>query len=40
MTSIIDEFHQRDLVDAAGVTEITIRNRYKGIKETPNIKLT
>jgi transcription initiation factor TFIIB len=24
---------QRDIAEAAGVTEVTIRNRYKGIKE-------
>ena len=24
---------QRDLAEAAGVTEVTIRNRYKGLKE-------
>jgi transcription initiation factor TFIIB len=23
---------QRDLAEAAGVTEVTIRNRYKGLK--------
>jgi transcription initiation factor TFIIB len=24
---------QRDIAESAGVTEVTIRNRYKGIKE-------
>jgi transcription initiation factor TFIIB len=32
---------QRDIAEAAGVTEVTIRNRYKGLKaeETMNLKL-
>ncbi|AFS81374.1 transcription factor TFIIB cyclin-related protein [Candidatus Nitrosopumilus koreensis AR1] len=30
---------QRDLAEAAGVTEVTIRNRYKGLKKQPNFKL-
>ncbi|HUT05506.1 MAG TPA: TFIIB-type zinc ribbon-containing protein [Nitrosopumilaceae archaeon] len=30
---------QRDLADAAGVTEVTIRNRYKGLKAEQSAKL-
>ena len=30
---------QRDLAEAAGVTEVTIRNRFKGFKKQPNFKL-
>jgi len=30
---------QRDLAEAAGVTEVTIRNRYKGLKEAKIIEL-
>lgn len=30
---------QKRIADAAGVTEVTIRNRYKGLKEALNIKL-
>jgi len=29
---------QRDLAEAAGVTEVTIRNRYKGLKAAQSIK--
>src|SRR3990167_2887926 len=28
---------QRDVAEAAGVTEVTIRNRYKGLKLAPNL---
>jgi len=28
---------QRDVADAAGVTEVTIRNRYKGLKVALNL---
>ena len=28
---------QRDVAEAAGVTEVTIRNRYKGLKVALNI---
>ena len=34
-----DAITQRDLADAAGVTEVTIRNRYKGFKNQKNFKL-
>jgi transcription initiation factor TFIIB len=30
---------QRDLAEAAGVTEVTIRNRYKGLKEAKILEL-
>jgi len=30
---------QRDLAEAAGVTEVTIRNRYKGLKAGQSPKL-
>ena len=30
---------QRDLAEAAGVTEVTIRNRFKGFKKQPDFKL-
>ena len=30
---------QRDLAEAAGVTEVTLRNRFKGFKKQPNFKL-
>ncbi|WP_428325408.1 transcription initiation factor IIB [Nitrosopumilus sp.] len=30
---------QRDLAEAAGVTEVTIRNRFKGFKKQPSFKL-
>jgi transcription initiation factor TFIIB len=30
---------QRDLAEASGVTEVTIRNRYKGFKNQKNFKL-
>jgi len=30
---------QRDLAEAAGVTEVTIRNRYKGLKEEKTLRL-
>ena len=30
---------QRDLAEAAGVTEVTIRNRLKGLKNHQNSKL-
>ena len=30
---------QRDLAEAAGVTEVTIRNRYKGFKNQKNFEL-
>ena len=29
---------QRDVAEAAGVTEVTIRNRYKGLKVSLNLK--
>ncbi|MCH7561101.1 MAG: transcription initiation factor IIB, partial [Thaumarchaeota archaeon] len=29
---------QRDLAEAAGVTEVTIRNRYKGLKAAQSLK--
>ncbi|MFB5608323.1 MAG: transcription initiation factor IIB, partial [Candidatus Nitrosomaritimum yanchengensis] len=28
---------QRDVAEAAGVTEVTIRNRYKGLKVALNL---
>ena len=28
---------QKDVAEAAGVTEVTIRNRYKGLKSSLNI---
>ena len=34
-----DAITQRDLAEAAGVTEVTIRNRYKGFKNQKNFKL-
>jgi transcription initiation factor TFIIB len=39
-----EKITQRDLADAAGVTEVTVRNRYKALKiqlklETPDQKL-
>lgn len=34
-----DSITQRDLAEAAGVTEVTIRNRYKGFKNQQNFKL-
>ena len=34
-----DSITQRDLADAAGVTEVTIRNRFKGLKNEQNSKL-
>ena len=34
-----DSITQRDLADAAGVTEVTIRNRFKGLKNQQNSKL-
>jgi transcription initiation factor TFIIB len=30
---------QKMIADAAGVTEVTIRNRYKGLKEALQIQL-
>ena len=32
-----DDKTQRDIAEAANVTEVTIRNRYKGLKELLNI---
>ena len=32
------KFTQKQIATAAGVTEVTIRNRYKGIKEKLNIQ--
>jgi len=32
-----EEMTQRDLAEAAGVTEVTIRNRYKGLRSTLGI---
>ena len=34
-----DSITQRDLADAAGVTEVTIRNRFKGLKNQQSSKL-
>jgi len=33
------KFTQKDIAFAAGVTEVTIRNRYKGIIDSLNIVL-
>jgi len=33
----LDDKTQRDIAEAANVTEVTIRNRYKGLKELLNI---
>ncbi len=30
---------QRDLAEAANITEVTIRNRYKGLKEAKILEL-
>ena len=32
-----DDKTQRDIDEAANVTEVTIRNRYKGLKELLNL---
>ena len=34
-----DPITQRNLAEAANVTEVTIRNRYKGLKNQHNFKL-